>query len=210
MDLNFVHESLGEQRAKRTVDQTSRQDFLGGGAAFALQEAAWELAGCGAAFAVVDLQREEVDAFARVGADDGAEDDGFAVLHRDGAGGELGIRTCFDRERAPADFLLYSNRLHEISSVPSSLVLFIRNGHRQFIACATLFRAESCGVPGLRMVPLVIDTNVSETACDADTQRARAWVNNKGTREGALGTKSFTYADPIAGSSAGSGFDPCG
>ena len=47
-----------------------------GRAAFALHEPAGELAGGGAAFAVVDLEREEIDALAGLGADDGAEDDG--------------------------------------------------------------------------------------------------------------------------------------
>ena len=75
VNLHLVHEPLGEQRAQRAVDQAGGEDFLGGRAAFALHEPAGELAGGGAALAVVDLEREEVDAFARVGADDRAEDD---------------------------------------------------------------------------------------------------------------------------------------
>ena len=90
MNLHFVHESLGEQRTQRAIDQAGGENFLGGRPAFALHEAAGEFAGCGAAFAVVHLQRKEVDALAWLGADDCAEDDGVAILNRDGAVGELG------------------------------------------------------------------------------------------------------------------------
>ena len=81
VDLHLVHEPLGEQRPQRAVDQAGGEDLLGGRPALALHEPAGELAGGGAALAVVDLEREEVDPLARVGADDGADDDRVAVLH---------------------------------------------------------------------------------------------------------------------------------
>ena len=113
VNLHLVHEPLGEQRPQRAVDQAGGEDFLGGRAAFALHEPAGELAGGGAALAVVDLEREEVDPLARVGADDGAEDDGVAVLNGDGPVGQLGQRAGLDRERAPADLAFNLNGLHQ-------------------------------------------------------------------------------------------------
>src|SRR5207237_246018 len=71
-----------------------------------------ELAGGGAALAVVHLEGEEIDPFAGVGAGDGAEDDGVAVLDGDGACGELGEAAGLDREGAAADLALDSNGLH--------------------------------------------------------------------------------------------------
>ncbi len=116
VDLHLIHEALGEERAQGAIDQAGGEDFLVGGAAFALHEPAGELAGGGAALAVVDLERKEVDAFARVGADDGAEDDGLAVLDCDGAIGQLGERPGLDRERAreraPADLPFNFDCLH--------------------------------------------------------------------------------------------------
>src|SRR6185437_16268757 len=60
VNLHLVHEPLGEQRPQRTVDQAGGEDFLGGGAAFALHEPAGELAGGGAPLAIVHLEREKV------------------------------------------------------------------------------------------------------------------------------------------------------
>ncbi len=71
VNLHLVHEAFGEQRAKRAVDQAGGEDFLGGGAAFAFHEPAGEFTGGGAALAVINLQGEKVDPFARGGANDG-------------------------------------------------------------------------------------------------------------------------------------------
>ena len=112
LDLHFVHEPGREQGTQRPVDQTADQHFARGRAAFALHEPAGELAGRGAALAVVDLEREEVDAFARLGADHGAEYDGVAVLNGDAAVGQLGERAGAEGEGAAGDFFRDGVRLH--------------------------------------------------------------------------------------------------
>ncbi len=79
LDLHLVLETLGEQRTDRTVDHPHGQDFLAGRPAFALEEAAGELAGGGHFLAIVDLQWEEVDAFPRRSGQDRAEHDRLAI-----------------------------------------------------------------------------------------------------------------------------------
>ena len=59
-DLNFVKESVREQGADRTVDQTAREGFLFGRTAFTLKEPAGELTRGVGLFNVVDRQGEEV------------------------------------------------------------------------------------------------------------------------------------------------------
>jgi hypothetical protein len=59
-DLHFVEEAIGEQRADRAVDQAAGQRFQLARAAFALEEAAGDLAGGVGLLDVVDGQREEV------------------------------------------------------------------------------------------------------------------------------------------------------
>ncbi len=113
MNLHLVHESLGEQRTKRAVDQTGGEDFLGGGPAFALHEPAGEFTGGGAALAVIHLEREKVDPLARLGANDGGENNRVSILDGDGTVGELGVGTGLDGERAPANLPFNSNGLHE-------------------------------------------------------------------------------------------------
>ena len=70
---------LGNSGRSGPIDQAGGEDFLGGGAAFALHEPAGEFAGGGAALAVIDLEREEIDSFAGIGPDDRAENDGVAI-----------------------------------------------------------------------------------------------------------------------------------
>ena len=80
-DLHLVVEALGEERPHRPVDQARGQRLELARAAFALEEAAGDLAGGVGLLDVVDGQREEV--LARLGVlrgDDGGEDDG--VLDR--------------------------------------------------------------------------------------------------------------------------------
>ena len=83
MDLNFVHEALGKERPKRAVDQPRGEDLLGSRPAFALHEPAGEFSGGGAALAVIHLEREKVDAFAGVSADNRAEHNSVAILNGD-------------------------------------------------------------------------------------------------------------------------------
>src|SRR5262249_25814621 len=58
-DLDFAEVVRGEQRADRPVDEPAGENFLGGGSAFALDEAAGELAGRVSLFPVIDDQGEE-------------------------------------------------------------------------------------------------------------------------------------------------------
>src|SRR5439155_8550024 len=96
VNLHLVHEPLGKERTKRAVNQAGGEDFLGGRAALALHEPARELAGGGAALAVIHLEWEEIDPFARVGADDGTEHDALAVLHGHRPVGQLRVGPGFN------------------------------------------------------------------------------------------------------------------
>ena len=58
--LHFVHKAFWEQRANRAVDQTAGQGFKFAGAAFALEEAARDFAGCVGFLKVVHRQWEKV------------------------------------------------------------------------------------------------------------------------------------------------------
>ena len=75
LNLNFIHEPLGEERTKRAVDEAGGEDFLVCGASFALHESAGEFSSGCAAFAVIDLKWEEIDSLAGLGAGDGSEND---------------------------------------------------------------------------------------------------------------------------------------
>ena len=59
-DLGLVAETRREQRPDRPVDEPRGQHLLLGGAAFALEEAAGDLAGGEGLFLVVDGEREEI------------------------------------------------------------------------------------------------------------------------------------------------------
>ena len=65
-DLHIVAETLGKQRTDRTVDETAAKNRRFARAAFALDEAAWNLAGSVHLFFEVNRQRKEVDALARL------------------------------------------------------------------------------------------------------------------------------------------------
>ena len=89
-DLDFVEEPFREQRPDRPVDHAAGQDLLGGGTPFALDIAAGKLACRRVFFAVVDLQREEVGAFARSAGAGRREHDGVAEADEAGTVGETG------------------------------------------------------------------------------------------------------------------------
>ena len=74
------------------------EDLLGGGPAFALDEAAGELAGGVGLLAVVDDEREEVAAVVGLAFDGGDQDHGVAVADDDGAVGLLGEFAGFEDE----------------------------------------------------------------------------------------------------------------
>ena len=93
----------GEQRTDRAVDEARGQHLFLGRAAFALEEAAGDLAGGESLFLIVDGQREEVLAGLRllVG-DGGAEHRGFAIGRQHGAIGLPGDVAGLEDEAAAA------------------------------------------------------------------------------------------------------------
>ena len=99
LHLDFVEPAFGEKRADGAVGQAAGEDFLFGGAAFALEIAAGEFAGGGGLFAVIHGQGEEILAgFGLDGGHGGDQDDGFAQLDGDGAVGLFGQFAGFDDE----------------------------------------------------------------------------------------------------------------
>ena len=86
LDLDFVEPTLGEQRPDGPVREAHGENFLLGGAPFALEVAAGELAAGSGLLAVVHGEREELLPFLGLhGGDGGSEDDGFAELDDDGS-----------------------------------------------------------------------------------------------------------------------------
>ena len=103
-DLGFAIVALGEQRAHRAVDQARGQDFLFGGASFALEKTAGNLAGGERLLDVVHRQRQEVHVGPRfILRDRGREDDGVAVSGEHAAMRLLGEAAGFERELAPRE-----------------------------------------------------------------------------------------------------------
>jgi hypothetical protein len=104
LDLHFVIPALRKERADGAVGEAAGENFLFGGAAFALEVAAGEFAGCGRFFAVIHGQREEVLAFLGLGRGHGGhDDDGFAHLDGHGAVGLLGQFAGFNGDLLVAD-----------------------------------------------------------------------------------------------------------
>ena len=90
LDLHFVVVAGREQRTDRAVDEPRGERFLGRGPAFALEEAAGELAGRGVSLAIVAGEREIIEPGPRRAGGDRAERDGLAILHRNRPGCLLG------------------------------------------------------------------------------------------------------------------------
>ncbi|MCY1393025.1 hypothetical protein D9M71_79120 [compost metagenome] len=114
-DLHFVHETFGEQRADRTVDQARGQGFLLGRTAFTLEEATRDAAGGVGLFLVVDGQREE--ALVRVGllgTHDG--DQHGDVVHGDqhGAGGLTGDAAGLEGDGRLTELEFLDYRVHGV------------------------------------------------------------------------------------------------
>ena len=98
-DLGLVAPAVDEQRADRAVDQAGNQRFLFGRAAFALEIAAGNAARGIGLLLVVDGQRQEVDAFARIlRGHHGGEHDGLAIGRQYGAVGLTGDLAGFKLE----------------------------------------------------------------------------------------------------------------
>ena len=83
-DLHFAEIAGGEERPNGPIDEPAGQDFLGGGPAFAFDEAAGKLAGGVGLLAIIDGERKEVPH--RIGAalDGGGQGDGVAMRSRHG------------------------------------------------------------------------------------------------------------------------------
>ena len=97
VDLHFVVVAVREQRADGAIRDAGREDFLLGRTAFALEIAAGEPAGRIKFFAVLDLQREVIDALLGFGGrGDRGKHDGFPQLYRDRAVCLLGEKTRFE------------------------------------------------------------------------------------------------------------------
>ena len=79
------------------------EDFLGGGPALALDEAAGELAGGVGLLAVIDGEGEEIAALVGLALDGGHERHGVAVADHDGAVGLLGQLAGFEDEGLGAE-----------------------------------------------------------------------------------------------------------
>jgi len=104
VDLDLVVEAFGEEGPNRAVGHARREDFLLGGASFALEVAAGEASRRVEPFAVFHLQREEINAFARLlGVGDGGEHHGFAELAGGLSGRLAGQQTRFERHRFLAE-----------------------------------------------------------------------------------------------------------
>ena len=103
-DLRLVAPSGGEERPDRAIDEPAREHFLLARLAFALEETAGNPAGRVRVLTVVDRQRQEIDAFARVRRGTGGhEDHGVARANDNGAVGLLGQPARLDRQRLSPD-----------------------------------------------------------------------------------------------------------
>src|SRR5690606_14541788 len=89
---DLVEEAFREERAAGTIAEAGGEDFLLGGAAFALEVATGEAAGGGVFLAVVNGEREEVLAGAHGLGDAGGDKQvGLADADVDRAVGEVGV-----------------------------------------------------------------------------------------------------------------------
>ena len=98
-DLHVAPVACGEQRANRPIDEARSQRLLLARSAFALEEAAGDLAGRVGLFLIVDGQREEVASRdVLLVADRRHEDDGVRHVDEHGAVGLPGDDAGFDRD----------------------------------------------------------------------------------------------------------------
>ncbi|OQB91521.1 MAG: hypothetical protein BWX84_01366 [Verrucomicrobia bacterium ADurb.Bin118] len=99
LDLDFVVPAFGEERTDRAIRHAHGEDFLFGGAPFALEVAAREFARRGGFLPVIHGQGKEILAFPGFGGGHGGHNDhGFAELNRDGAVRLFGELAGFDDE----------------------------------------------------------------------------------------------------------------
>ena len=140
-DLDVVAEALREQRANRAVDQARAEDGVARRAALTLDEAPRDLACCIHLLFVVDRQREEVHAFARLSRCRGRDEhDGVAVAHEHGAVGLLRELSVLDDERAACEFHLKAIHKNLLVSLLHSYLLFYVYFSRKKSGIAPAFR----------------------------------------------------------------------
>ncbi len=114
-DLRLVAPAVGEQRTDRAVDEAGDQRLLLGRTALALEVAARDAAGGVVFLLVVDGERQEVDALARLlRRDDGREHGGLAVGGEDGAVGLAGYLAGFEDELTAAPIELNTMDIEHI------------------------------------------------------------------------------------------------
>ena len=119
-DLRLVLEAFDEQRPDRPVDEARGQRLLLGGTAFALEEAAGDLAGGVGLLLVVHGQREEVDAgLGGLRGDDGGEHAGLAVLGVDGGVGLARDAPGLERQLAAAPVNFHAMDVEHVRSFVS-------------------------------------------------------------------------------------------
>jgi hypothetical protein len=143
-----------EQRADRPVDQARGQHLLLGRAAFALEEAARDLAGGKGLFLVVHREREEIHArFRRLGADRGAQHHGVTIGGEHGAVGLARDAAGLEGELPPAPHqflainLEHSLVLFGIHSVMSDR--FVPDPRKQRHLCFVVMRDVACVGPAV-------------------------------------------------------------
>jgi hypothetical protein len=103
-DLGVVEITLREERPQRAVGHAAGEDFLFGGAAFALEVTTGENAGGGGFFLVFHGEREPGLAGLHLGGGNGGDqDDGVTAADGDGTVGEFGKFAGFDRHRVGSD-----------------------------------------------------------------------------------------------------------
>ena len=107
-DLDVVAEALREQRADRAVNQTCAEDGVARRTSLALDKASRDLACRIHLLFVVNRQREEVDAFARLSRGRGR--------HEHGAVGLLRELSVLDDERAACEFHLKAIHMYLLGS----------------------------------------------------------------------------------------------
>ncbi len=78
-DLHFASIAGGEQRAHGAVDEPAGENFLGGGPAFTLDEAAGEFAGGVGLFPIIDGEGKEIAVGIGTAFDGGGQSHGVAI-----------------------------------------------------------------------------------------------------------------------------------
>src|SRR5262249_38501462 len=114
-DLRLVEEAGGEERPDRPVDEARDQRLLLGGAPFALEKAAGNLAGGEGLLLVIDGEREEIlPRLCGFGRDRGAEHRRAAICRHHGAIGLAGDLAGLQNEAAAAPIDLLAEYLEHL------------------------------------------------------------------------------------------------